>query len=218
MGRTKRGTHPGGMPPFFPKKFLKRAAVVLASLAVLLSAKFFPAKGYEDIAVTHVYDGDTVKLANGERVRFIGIDCPEMHDNDKLFADARRTGQDIETIKDMGRRSYEFVKFVNNRRVRLEFDVQRRDKYGRLLAYVYLWPAAADQALDPKILEFREFSDKEGNVSRMIFLNATIVKAGYANLMTIPPNTAQEGFFKELYQEARQAHRGLWKATSESSD
>ncbi len=67
--------------------------------------------------------------------------------------------------------------------VSLEFDVERRDRYRRLLAYVYL---------------------KDGRM-----LNEEIVKAGYANLLTIPPQY-QERFLK-AYREARENRRGFWK-------
>jgi micrococcal nuclease len=142
---------------------------------------------YSDIYVTRVIDGDTLKLENGERVRLIGIDTPEMHDSDKLYRDAQRTHQDIQTIKSLGRRAYNFTRdLVEGKRVNLEFDAERLDKYGRLLAYVYL---------------------KDDGT----FVNAEIVKQGYASLMTYPPNVKYADLFVKLYQQARQNKRGLWK-------
>jgi len=141
---------------------------------------------YDDILVTRVVDGDTLVLANKERVRLIGIDTPEMHDSNKLNRDAQRSGQDAEAIKQLGRRSYEFTKkLVEGKRVRLEFDVERLDKYKRLLAYVYL---------------------PDGSM-----LNAEIIEQGYASLMTYPPNVKYADLFLKLYQEARKNRRGLWK-------
>jgi micrococcal nuclease len=141
---------------------------------------------YSDIYVTRAVDGDTLKLENGERVRLIGIDTPEMHESDKLYRDAQRTHQDIQTIKALGKRAYDFTRsLVEDKRVSLEFDVERHDKYGRLLAYVYL---------------------KDGT-----FVNAEIVKQGYASLMTYPPNLKYADLFLKLYQEARENRRGLWK-------
>ncbi|MCX5706313.1 MAG: thermonuclease family protein [Candidatus Omnitrophica bacterium] len=140
---------------------------------------------YTDILVTRAVDGDTLKLENGERVRLIGIDTPEMHESNKLFRDAKRTNQDIKTIKDLGQRSYEFTRrLVEGKRVSLEFDVEGQDRYGRLLAYVYL---------------------KDGT-----FVNAEIVKQGYASLMTIPPNVKYADTFVKLYREAREGGKGLW--------
>ena len=140
---------------------------------------------YNDILVKRVVDGDTLQLVSGERVRLIGIDTPEIHESSKLYRDSQRTRQDIQTIKELGRRAFEFTKkLVEGERVSLEFDVEKHDKYGRILAYVYL---------------------KDGT-----FVNAEIVKQGYASLMTIPPNVKYADLFRRLYQEARMNKRGLW--------
>jgi len=129
---------------------------------------------------------NTVVIENGQRLRLIGIDTPEMHESNKLYRDSKRTGQDIKTIQKAGRRAYEFTKgLIEGRRVRLEFDAEKHDKYGRLLAYIYL---------------------KDGT-----FVNAEIVKQGYASLMTIPPNVKYADLFLKLYQEARENKRGLWQ-------
>lgn len=141
---------------------------------------------YSDILVKRVVDGDTLLLENGKRVRLIGIDTPEIHESRKLYRDAQRTKQNVLTIQAMGRRSYEFTcNLVEGKRVRLEFDVEKKDKYNRLLAYAYL----KDQT----------------------FVNAEIVKQGYASLMTIPPNVLYADLFRTLYQEARENNRGLWR-------
>ncbi len=141
---------------------------------------------YSNILVTRAVDGDTLVLENNERVRLIGIDTPEMHESNKLNRDAQRSGQDVEAIKQLGRQSYEFTKkLVEGKRVRLEFDFERYDKYKRILAYVYL---------------------EDGT-----FLNAMIVQEGYASLMTYPPNVKYADLFLKLYQEARKNQRGLWK-------
>jgi micrococcal nuclease len=141
---------------------------------------------YVDILVSHVYDGDTIKLANGEKVRFVGIDTPESSENKKLFRDAQRSHQDVQEILRMGRAASEYTKsLLNDRRVRLEFDIEKRDKYGRLLAYVY----RADDGL---------------------FINEDIIKNGYAYPMTIPPNVRYADEFKKLFREAQKAKRGLW--------
>lgn len=141
---------------------------------------------YADILAKRVIDGDTIQLETGERVRLIGIDTPEMHESNKLYRDSQRTQQDISTIQKLGRRAYEFTRnLVEGKRVSLEFDIEKHDKYGRLLAYVYL---------------------KNGT-----FVNAEIVRQGYASLMTIPPNVKYSDLFLKLYREARENRRGLWK-------
>jgi micrococcal nuclease len=146
-----------------------------------------PAAGnYDNVLVVRAVDGDTLKLANNERVRLIGIDTPEMHESEKLYRDSRKSGQDAKTIQALGRRSYAFTKsLVEGKTVRLEFDVEKRDKYKRLLAYVYL---------------------PDGT-----FVNAEIVKQGYASLMTYPPNVKYADEFRRLYQQAREQRSGLWK-------
>jgi micrococcal nuclease len=71
--------------------------------------------------------------------------------------------------------------------VRLRFDVERRDRYGRLLAYVY----RADDGT---------------------FVNAALVRDGYARPLTVPPNVRYADRFVQLAREARRAERGLWRA------
>jgi micrococcal nuclease len=86
----------------------------------------------------------------------------------------------------MGQKSYEFTKkLVEGKRVRLEFDAERHDRYKRILAYVYL---------------------EDGT-----FVNAEIVAQGYASLLTYPPNVKYADLFLKLYQLARENKRGLWK-------
>jgi micrococcal nuclease len=163
------------------------AGIVYNSEQGKFSIPFGRSYDYSDIYVTRVVDGDTLKLENGERVRLIGIDTPELHESDKLYRDAQRTHQDVQAIKVLGKRAYEFTRnLVEGKRVSLEFDVERTDKYGRLLAYVFL---------------------KDDGT----FVNAEIVKQGYASLMTYPPNVKYVDLFLKLYQQARQNRRGLWK-------
>lgn len=69
--------------------------------------------------------------------------------------------------------------------VKIEFDVRPRDQYGRLLGYAYL--------------------------SNGKMLNEELVKAGYANVMTYPPNVKYQERFLKAYREARENKRGLWK-------
>lgn len=137
------------------------------------------------IYVTKAIDGDTIKLSTGEHVRMIGIDTPESRYNTKLQRDAHRSRKDTKEILKMGKDASGFTKnLVEGKRVRLEFDVQKHDKYGRLLAYVYL---------------------DDGT-----FVNAKIVGEGYAQVMTIPPNVKYADIFLKLQKEAREKHRGLW--------
>jgi micrococcal nuclease len=83
--------------------------------------------------------------------------------------------------------SHENQQLLAGQAVRLRFDAERRDRYGRLLAYVY--------------------RTRDG-----LFVNAELVRRGYARTMTIPPNVAHAGEFRRLARGARQAGRGLWSA------
>lgn len=140
---------------------------------------------YRDILVKRAIDGDTLQLENGERLRLIGIDTPEIHESDKLYNDSRRNKQGIQTIKELGRQALEFTKnLTEGKRVSLEFDVEKYDRYGRILAYAYL---------------------KDGT-----FVNAKIIEEGYASLMTFPPNIKYADLFMRLYQQARINKKGLW--------
>jgi micrococcal nuclease len=122
--------------------------------------------------VRRVIDGDTLLLTDGERVRLIGVDTPE-------------TKHPRKPVQYFGKEAYLFTKeMVEGKQVRLEFDWQRRDKYGRLLAYVYL--------LDGTLL------------------NSEIIKQGYGFAYTRFPFKYLEEF-RRFEKEARENKRGLWK-------
>ena len=140
--------------------------------------------------VSKAIDGDTIKLSTGEHVRLIGIDTPESRYNTKLERDAARSRKDMKAIINMGKEASNFTRhLVEGERVRLEFDVQKRDKYGRLLAYVYL---------------------EDGT-----FVNAKIIEEGYGQVMTIPPDVEFADYFLKLQREARESRKGLWASVDE---
>lgn len=156
--------------------------------------------------VKHVIDGDTLILNNGEHVRLIGIDSPEARDDDKSRRDARRNRENLDSILAKGKKASRFTReLAQGKEVRLEYDAQKRDKYGRLLAYVYdvgTYKNAGD------VISPAGYEMVRGN---QIFINATVVKSGYASPLTIPPNMKYAKLFKELYQNAREHKRGLWQ-------
>lgn len=116
---------------------MRRAAGIFLLLLALWPAPLLAEA--EWISVKRIYDGDTLKLKDGRKVRLIGIDAPELHRNDKLYRDAERTHRDAKTLLKMGKKSYEVLKkLVGKGPVRLEFDQTSRDKYQRSLAYVYV--------------------------------------------------------------------------------
>jgi micrococcal nuclease len=124
--------------------------------------------------VSRVVDGDTVEVRIGGReddVRYIGIDTPE---SVKPEAPVECFGGQASALNQ---------RLVEHREVRLVFDRERRDVYGRLLAYVYVGKR---------------------------FVNAHLVRLGYARTLTIPPNVAHAGLFGRLARAAGRAGRGLW--------
>ncbi len=139
--------------------------------------------------VTRIIDGDILQALYGERekrIRLIGIDSPESRVNMKTKKEANMSEQDIKTIIEMGRKAKEFVDSLVKRGdlITIEFDVQERDRHGRLLCYVYL--------------------------SNGKMLNEEIVKAGYANVLSIPPNVKYKDKFLRAYKQARNGKVGLW--------
>jgi micrococcal nuclease len=127
--------------------------------------------------VIRAVDGDTleVALSGGERedVRLIGVDTPE-------------TVKPDTPVQCFGPRASAFTHHVaDGRTVRLEIGVERRDIYGRLLAYARI-----------------------GSRS----LNSALVRRGLARTLTIPPNDRFAPHFARLQIEAARAGRGLWSA------
>ena len=134
------------------------------------------------VRVTHVVDGDTidVRMPGGdeETVRYIGIDTPETVKPDTPVQCGGPEAHDANE------------RLVGGRTVTLRFDAERRDVYGRLLAYVYLRP--------------------RGERGHPLFVNAELVRRGLARTLTIPPNDSFAALFARLAARAGAAGRGLW--------
>ena len=126
--------------------------------------------------VERVIDGDTIEVSLAgatEDVRYIGVDTPE-------------TVKPGAPVGCFGPQASEHNhELVEGRTVTLRFDAERRDAYGRLLAYVFLGPR---------------------------FVNAELVRDGYARTLEIEPNTSEAERLARLEQEASRAGRGLWGA------
>ncbi len=121
----------------------------------------------EPALVQRVVDGDTLRVLYAGHscfVRLLGVDAPELHDNAKLHRDAREDPIRMGEMLKAGQLSKNWVdtQVGSGDTVYLVFDVERRDKYGRLLAYVYL---------------------SDGR-----FLNQELMDHGYARRMRIWPN------------------------------
>jgi micrococcal nuclease len=142
--------------------------------------------GSELFTVTEVIDGDTFRLSNGEKVRLLGMDAPEMNESDKLDRDSEQSGRDKNTIKKLGTLSAEYVKkLANGKNVYLEKEPggDDRDKYGRLLRYIYL---------------------EDGTL-----INGKIIRDGYAYVYD-RYQLSKTREFKQYEKEARENKRGLW--------
>ncbi|MFQ5735295.1 MAG: thermonuclease family protein [Thermodesulfobacteriota bacterium] len=148
----------------------KPSLPLLASLFLLLALLLPPPLQARTISarVTRVVDGDTVVIAGGERVRYVGIDTPER--GQPFFREAKRRNASL----------------VRARTVRLEIcDAEPRDRYGRLLAFVY---------------------------AGGVFVNRALVSEGLARRLIIPPcGLPVSREFQDLERGARQRGRGIWK-------
>ncbi len=125
--------------------------------------------------VVRIVDGDTIHVRLSDRVekvRYIGVNTPEVHHPRKGEEPGGREAAEVNR------------ELVENKHVRLELDVQSRDRYGRLLAYVWIGET---------------------------MINAELVRLGYAQVMTVPPNVRYQSLFLKLQHDARESGRGLWK-------
>lgn len=126
--------------------------------------------GASEYLVLRVIDGDTIEVEKLGKVRYIGVDSPEISRGPEPF----------------GMEAWEVNRqLVEGKKVRLELDVGERDRYGRVLAYVFVGDT---------------------------FVNAWLVEHGYSRVMTIPPNVKYAELFLKLEREAREYGRGLWGA------
>lgn len=125
----------------------------------------------ENTLVKYVIDGDTIVLADNSKVRYIGINSPELDNNGKMECFAQNA-------KNFNKQ------LVENQIVSLEKDISDKDKYGRILRYVYL----------------------DGTL-----INEILISQGFAKADTVPPDTKYASIFKQAEKEALQDSRGLWK-------
>ena len=126
-----------------------------------------PTAAEEFARVEKVYDGDTILLQDGRKVRYLGINTPEYQE--PFYLKAKRFNE----------------KLVLGRAVRLEFDEERSDRYGRLLAYVYV-----DDQL----------------------VNGKLVEAGLAHVFFIGSSRKHNDLLLQLQAEAKRRRAGMWSA------
>jgi micrococcal nuclease len=134
-----------------------------------------PAARYDDRGVVrHVFDGDTLELSDGRRVRLLGINTPEL-------------GHDGGTPEPFAEPALTFLESVAapGTRVKLRLDSERKDRYGRLLAHVFL---------------------RSG-----VNVQAELLAAGLAMTLVVPPNVWNHDCYARLEQAARADGRGMWR-------
>jgi len=149
----------------FWRNSLVKVVLVLALILLLFSACTTVITTTEKVLVTRVIDGDTIEIQGGDRVRYIGMDTPEQGEPFYLEATAKNR------------------ELVEGKEVRLVKDVSEKDRYGRLLRYIYVGD---------------------------LFVNAELVRLGYARADRYPPDTKYAELFSRLESEAKQAGTGRW--------
>jgi len=124
------------------------------------------------VTVATVFDGDTFKTTQGEKIRLLGINTPEVAHRDS-------------PAQPWGNQVSDFLKQrLKGQQVRLEIDQEKKDRYQRTLAHVYL---------------------KNGT-----WINGELVRKGMAHVYTFAPNFLYAKELIKLEQEARQDHIGIW--------
>jgi micrococcal nuclease len=116
--------------------------------------------------VIRVIDGDSIVLEGNRHVRYIGIDAPEK--DEFGYLEATQANREL----------------VEGKKVTLEKDISERDKFGRLLRYVYV---------------------------DNIFVNAEMIRLGFAQASLYPPDIKHQPYLKAMEVEAKQLRKGIWK-------
>jgi micrococcal nuclease len=150
-----------------PLRWLLVAAIFLAVLGLIGSRLDLSRLWGADY---RVIDGDTIWMKDRGKIRYIGIDTAER--DEQYFAEATEYNDELLSRGD----------------IVLEFDVDTRDKYGRLLAYVFVEEDDGDR----------------------VFVNEELVRAGWAKTLDIPPNMKYRDEFDLAETAAREEKLGIW--------
>lgn len=136
--------------------------------------------GLELVTVSRVIDGDTIELADGRKVRLIGVNTPESTTRTEPF----------------GKEASNYTKSkLEGKQVYLQRDVSETDRYGRYLRLVWL--------------DVPNDFDSESEIRAKMF-NADLVINGYAEPSTYPPDVRYAEYFRKFAREAREKETGLW--------
>jgi micrococcal nuclease len=146
---------------------MKRFLALLLIIAIFLLS-CAPVATESQVKVVRVIDGDTIEIAGGAHVRYIGMDTPETYPKVEFYGPEAKAKN---------------IELVEGKLVTLEKDVSETDKYGRLLRYVYV----------------------DG-----VFVNGELVRLGYAEAVSYPPDTRYQWQLEQLEKEAKAAKLGIW--------
>ena len=147
---------------------------------IFLLVPLYPCQAKEqEYLVTKVIDGNTILLENGSVVRYLGVSAPHLH-RIKVEGDffARETVRENKSL-------------VLLKKVRLEFDVEKKDSEGRLLAYVSV----------------------EG-----LFVNGELIRPGYARAAVSPPNVRYRNLLLRCEKDASKKYLGLWQESKAATE
>jgi micrococcal nuclease len=150
-----------------PLRWLIVAVIFLAALGLIGSRLDLSRLWGADY---RVIDGDTIWMKDRGKIRYIGMDTPER--GERYFTEATEYNSELLSRGD----------------IVLEFDVEARDKYGRLLAYVFVDEDDGDR----------------------VFVNEELVRAGWATTLDIPPNMKYRDEFDRAESAAREEKLGIW--------
>ncbi|MBA4418638.1 MAG: hypothetical protein C0392_12135 [Syntrophus sp. (in: bacteria)] len=155
---------------------MKRLIIIACFMCILLISVTSYGREY---VVRKVIDGDTIQLENGDIVKYQGIDAPEIYvkDSGGEFFARESTRQN--------------KKLVFLKKVRLEFDVEKKDNRGRLLAYVFV---------------------------KNLFVNGELVKQGCAKAVVKPPNTKYKDLLLSNQKKAMEEERGIWQEKKKDTE
>lgn len=125
----------------------------------------------QTVLVTRVVDGDTIEIEGKQKIRYIGVNSPELHDPRRPIECFGQTAAD------------ENKRLVEGKEIFIQRDVSEVDKFKRLLRYVWVGE---------------------------IFINDYLVRQGFAQVSTFPPDVKYQQQFLEAQKEAQENKRGLW--------
>jgi endonuclease YncB( thermonuclease family) len=170
------------MTEFHKSSFFNLQSSIRALFSFLIITAFITSTESSAAQTWHtvrwVNDGDTVVLTTGQRVRYIGLNAPEIDHKDQK---AQPYGYQAKSIN---------KELVLSGKIRLEYDTERFDRYGRLLAYVFL---------------------DDGT-----FLNTRLLQAGSAFYLHHKPNLKYSQSLLKAQQEAMDLKKGLWRNWKET--